>query len=71
MDHGMPRAGHAHTGRALCADVVLAVFDECCLQAPLTLPWTMACLGLATHTLAGLCALCLPINTYAFGKLQY
>ena len=91
--HGMTSAGHSHTGGALCA-----VVAECCLlllwKSPQTggktstphntcptllqppvqshhiccivhwiLPWPMACPGLATYTLAGLCALWLPPRT--------
>ena len=86
VHHGIPRAGHSHTGRALCAvvaDCCLLLYEisthrqngnpkkppaqpcrspqcrlhhPCCTQHTLyfTLQCSMACPGLATHTLAGL-----------------
>ena len=37
----------------------------------LTLKWPIVCLGLATHTLAGLLGLWLPSSTSTSGKLQH
>ena len=101
--HGMPRAGHSHTGRALCAVVAGCCLllwkcpqtgktaatpnqppaqpcrspqcrphHTCCTQhrLHLTFQCPMACPGLATHTLAGLCALLLPSGAAAAAKLQ-
>ena len=45
---------------------------SCTLQRLyLTLQWPMACPGLVTHTLAGLCALCLLGGTSASETLQH
>ena len=100
--HGMSRAYHSHTGRALCAGVAerhlhilkTPAFSKTALptnhlprpaaapSAPphtfftlrrlhLTFQWPIACPGLATHKLAGLCALWLPSSASKSGKLQY
>ena len=102
VPHGMPRAGHSHTGRALCAMDTESLpppleittnrqnrsphkppaqpcrcpqfrpHHTCCTlqRLHLTLQCRMACLGLATHTLAGLCALWLPSAASSSGTLQ-